>query len=652
MSDHCIGIDLGTTYCCVAVINNKNVDIIANNQGHRTTPSYISFTEDERLIGNAAKSIAARNPKNTIYDAKRLMGRSFKDKHVQNDIKLWSFDVVSGKKDNPLIKVNYKNEEKLFTPEEISSMLLVNLKETAEAFLGGSVKKAVITVPAYFNDAQRKATKDAGVIAGLEVLRIINEPTAAALAYGLENKKDKEQNVLIFDLGGGTFDVSVLTIDDGIFEVKATAGDTHLGGEDFDNILVQLCLEDFIKKYKDKEIKNNTKAIRKLKSACEAAKRTLSSTTVATIEIDSLHNGIDFTYKITRAKFESECASLFKKCMTPVSKVLLDSELSKNKIDEVVLVGGSTRIPKIQSMLSEYFNNKALCKSINPDEAVAYGAAVQASILSGNKNDITTDLLLLDVTPLSLGIETAGEVMTTLIARNTSVPTKKTQVFSTYADNQEAVTLNIFEGERQFVKDNNKLGTFDLKGIPPMPRGIPQIEITYDVDANGILTVSAVEKSTGHSQDITITNDNNRLNKEDIEEMILNAEKYKEDDEKKKHFIESKNNYEAFVYQTKSGLESLESKLEDQDKQTIKTHVDEHFSWLQQNSHIELTDENKEIFTNKQTELQNIVSPIFAKHAGQPDASQGMPGMPGMPGMNSTDVPVQEDNEPTIESVD
>lgn len=645
MSNNCIGIDLGTTYCCIGVINNDNVDIIANDQGQRTTPSYISFTEEERLIGAAAKSVASRNPKNTIYDAKRLIGRNFDEQCVKNDMKLWSFDVVSGNKNNPLIKVEYKNKEKLLTPEEVSSMLLIHLKETAEAFIGDKVTKAVITVPAYFNDAQRKATKDAGKIAGLEVLRIINEPTAAALAYGLQNKKEKEQNVLIFDLGGGTFDVSILTIDDGIFEVKSTAGDTHLGGEDFDNVLVEICLNEFIKKYKDRDIKNNVKAVRKLKTACEAAKRTLSTTTVTTIEIDSLYNGIDFTYKITRAKFESECTHLFKKCMAPIDKVLLDAELSKGKIDEVVLVGGSTRVPKIQAMLSEYFNNKALCKSINPDEAVAYGAAIQASILSDNDNSVTKDLLLLDVTPLSLGIETAGEIMTTLISRNTSVPTKKTQIFSTYADNQEAVTLNVFEGERQFVRDNNKLGTFDLQGIPPMPRGVPQIEITYDVDANGILTVSAIEKSTGKTQDITITNDNNRLNKDEIDEMIQNAEKFKEDDENRKVFVESKNKYENYLYSVKSSLTDLDSKLSEDDKETLNKNIEENEEWLQSNSQLDLHDDNKEIYNERYEALTSKLSPILSKYSGQ---EQGMPGG----GPVNMPVPVQEDNEPTIESVD
>ena len=649
MSNNCIGIDLGTTYCCIGVINNDNVDIIANDQGQRTTPSYISFTDEERLIGAAAKSVSSRNPKNTIYDAKRLIGRNFDEQCVKNDMKLWSFDVVSGNKNNPLIKVEYKNKEKLLTPEEVSSMLLIHLKETAEAFIGDKVTKAVITVPAYFNDAQRKATKDAGRIAGLEVLRIINEPTAAALAYGLQNKKDKEQNVLIFDLGGGTFDVSILTIDDGIFEVKSTAGDTHLGGEDFDNVLVEICLNEFIKKYKDREIKKNVKAVRKLKTACEAAKRTLSTTTVTTIEIDSLYNGIDFTYKITRAKFESECTHLFKKCMAPIDKVLLDAELSKGKIDEVVLVGGSTRVPKIQAMLSEYFNNKALCKSINPDEAVAYGAAIQASILSGNDNSVTKDLLLLDVTPLSLGIETAGEIMTTLISRNTSVPTKKTQIFSTYADNQEAVTLNVFEGERQFVRDNNKLGTFDLQGIPPMPRGVPQIEITYDVDANGILTVSAIEKSTGKTQDITITNDNNRLNKDEIDEMIQNAEKFKEDDETRKVFVESKNKYENYLYSVKSSLTDLDSKLSEDDKEKLNKNIEENEEWLQSNSQLDLHDDNKEIYNERYEALTSKLSPILSKYSGQ---EQGMPG--GMPGGGPANmpVPVQEDDEPTIESVD
>jgi len=598
-----IGIDLGTTNSCVSIWKDGAVEIIPNTQGERTTPSYVGFSGNERLVGAPAKKSSSRNPKNTIFDAKRLIGLKFSDPLVQKDIKNLPFKVISGVNDTPLIQAEYNGELKEFRAEEISSMVLGYLKKYAEDYLGHPVTDAVVTVPAYFNDSQRQSTKDAGKIAGLNVLRIINEPTAAAIAYGLNKITETEKNVLIFDLGGGTFDVSILTIDDGVFEVKATSGDTHLGGEDFDNILVNNFVTEFSHK-NGKNIRKNNKALKRLRVACEKAKRELSSGTNASIEIDALYDGEDFYTTLSRVRFESLCDDLFKKCLEPVKRVLEDSGFSKEQIHEVVLVGGSTRIPKIQTMLSEFFNGKKLCKSINPDEAVAYGAAVQAGILS-DKN-CGANILLIDCCPLSLGIETAGGVMTNIIDRNTTIPTQKSKNFSTYEDNQPGVSIQVFEGERKLTRDNNKLGTFELSGIPPAPRGIPQIEVEFSLNVDGILKVTAKDKKTGIENSIEITNRTN-LSEDDVIKMVNDAKKYEADDQKIIDKLNSKNKLENYVYSTRNSLTSeLKEKLEESDVLTITDIVNECIEWLN-------TDRTKEEYDQKYDETEGKIKPIFQK---------------------------------------
>ncbi|GAA5825758.1 hypothetical protein JCM5353_001415 [Sporobolomyces roseus] len=619
-----IGIDLGTTYSCVGVQKNGRVEIIANDQGNRITPSYAGFLEGsgERVVGDAAKNQAPSNPTNTIFDAKRLIGRKFEDKEVQRDMKHYPFKLKPGSHGQPIIEVEVGSSKRTFTAEEVSAMVLGKMKETAETYLGKKVTHAVVTVPAYFNDAQRQATKDAGTIAGLNVLRVVNEPTAAAIAYGLD-KTGGERTIIVYDLGGGTFDVSLLSIDDGVFEVLSTAGDTHLGGEDFDNRVIDHFVKTWKRKHDGQDITKNLRTMGKLKREVEKAKRTLSSQMSTKVEVESFFDGQDLSETLTRAKFEELNMDLFRKTMKPVEQVLKDAGVKKEAVDDIVLVGGSTRIPRVQELLKEYFNGKEPTKGINPDEAVAYGAAVQGGILSGEEG--LGDVVLIDVCPLTLGIETTGGVFTKLIPRNTVIPTKKSQIFSTAADNQPTVLIQVYEGERAMTRDNNHLGKFELNGIPPAPRGVPQIEVTFEVDASGIMKVSAADKGTGKSSSVTIENDKGRLSQEEIDRMVADAEKFAEEDDLIKKKVEARNALENFIYSMKGQLsdsEGLGGKLEGSDKKDIEAELKKAQDWLDEYS----ASASVEDFDEQREALQAAVAPITSKiysQAGGDDSSSG-----------------------------
>jgi L1 cell adhesion molecule like protein len=661
MISPCIGIDLGTTYSCVGIYKNGTVEIIANEHGNRTIPSYVSFTPEERYIGEDAKNMASQNPTNTIYDAKRLIGRKFNERTVQNDIAQFPFKVTADQENRPLITVNYLEETHNFYPEQISAMILEKIKSQAEKYLGTTVTDAVVTVPAYFNDAQRQATKDAGKLAGLNILRIINEPTAAAIAYGLNETGEK--NILVYDLGGGTLDVTILTIDNGVFDVKSTSGDTHLGGEDFDHSLRDYILLNFAEKklFKTKtlteddkkhifnkfnisniyelskknnlkdyisdentdnvnnyinnvivfqKLKNNHKMMRKLLTLCEQSKKTLSTSNIAQINIDNFFDGEDMSMNITRSKFEELCSECFTRSLEPIHKALKDAKMTTVDINDVVLIGGSTRIPKIQSLLNELFPGK-LKSNINPDEAVAFGAAVQGAILSNNGDNRTDKLVLLDITPLSLGIETAGGVMSVMIKRNTPIPCDVTEVFSTFCDNQPGVTVRVFEGERSMTKDNNSLGTFELLGIPPMKKGQPRIKVKFMVDVNGIMSVEAIEESTNKQNKILIENKKGRLDDSIIEKMIKDSERFCEKDKMAKEKIESKNKLDCYINSAKNSLDTSEVKIKlgEEKFSEIISKIINIEDWLEESEGI-LTI-NKEDYDNKYKDLESFLIPIL-----------------------------------------
>ena len=625
-----VGIDLGTTYSCVGVYRGGKVEIIQNDQGNRITPSYVAFTKtNERLVGDAAKNQATMNPENTLFDVKRLIGRRFSDKSVQADKKLFPFNIISsGSEDKPRIKLSHTHDGKQMTyaPEDISAMVLSKMKATAESYLGEPVTRAVVTVPAYFNDEQRQATKDAGRIAGLHVERIINEPTAAAIAYG-SDRDFNDSNVLVFDLGGGTFDVTLLNIDDGAFEVLATHGDTHLGGEDFDQRVMQYFIEKMEKEEgpKVEDISKNNRALQKLRKEVERVKRALSTQTQARLEIDDLVPGYDFQETLTRARFEELNNDLFKRTLGPVKQVLDRTKMSKSDIDQIVLVGGSTRIPKVQQLLSEYFGGKELSKSVNPDEAVAYGAAVQGAILAGETTGKEDKIVLLDVTPLSKGIETVGGLFTKIIPRDTKIPTKKSQLFSTHQDNQSRVVIDVYEGERSMTKDNHHLGKFDLTGIPPAPRGVPQIEVTFEVDVNGILQVSAQDKGTGKAETITITANQGRLSEEEIEQMIQDAQDFAEEDRLLKERMEIYHGLESYLYNLRhtfdqtSDSKASENAVSLEDRKLLMDMVNDALDWLGENP-----DATKEDLDEKQKEVEQVANPLIRQFYNSDGSGDGV----------------------------